>query len=629
MKVDGTVSRLATTLSLLMLASSAAAASASAATDPETATAAENMTDSKSLLELWGDLPLGESCDPNAESNQYIIQFKPSTMGIMESICQYQWDQAIDDFDFAAAIPAILDEIKKLNNSFSDFGVDVDTSAVKYLLQITEDDLNNFMDNYAEFAARYQNFLCDQARTFLSTLDFMTVGTTYTEPFEYLLDVMSDYVELVDRNSPVQLMEPRTVQIPQLWGLDRIDNIEDTNDATYDAPGAGNGAHVYIIDTGINSAHSEFTGRIGNGRDFIDNDDDPEDCQGHGTHCAGTAVGRTYGVAPGATLHGVRVLSCSGSGSGAGVISGMDWVATNQIQPAVASMSLGGGFSTASNNAVARLYTAGVVVTTAAGNSNDDACNHSPASAPRSYTVGSMTNSDDRSSFSGYGTCVNIFAPGSFIKSAWIGGSDAVNTISGTSMATPHVAGAMAVYLGLYGIKPPADTIAMLDSVAAYNKIVLDGPSATVSPNKLLQVTFPLACTPQAGTPDRNCVMSNWTGFSTCSTTCGPGTQSRTRTVESPATGCGTCFDANALSETQACQVASCPQSEPTFFGTTSEAEFLQYKTVTYTPINATEYSMTSTCAATESMPYETDTHTPSPWVTKPARSSRLAPVWA
>jgi len=323
MKVDGTVSRLAITLSLLLLASSAAA-------EDENATAAENTLDPKSLLELWSNLPLGESCDPNAESNQYIIQFKPNTMGIMESICQYQWDQAMDNFDFEKAKPDILNAITKLNNSLSDLGVDVDISAIKYLMQITEADLDNFLDNYKSFAAEYQNFLCDQARSFLSTLDFMTVGTTYTEPFEYLLDVMSDYVELVERNSPVQLM--RTVQIPALWGLDRIDNIEDTNDATYVAPGAGNGAHVYIIDTGINSAHTEFTGRIGNGFDFVDNDDDPEDCNGHGTHCAGTALGTTYGVAPGATLHGVRVLSCTGSGSSVGVIAGMNWVATNQIQ---------------------------------------------------------------------------------------------------------------------------------------------------------------------------------------------------------------------------------------------------------------------------------------------------------
>mmetsp|Transcript_28709 Transcript_28709/g.48203 ORF Transcript_28709/g.48203 Transcript_28709/m.48203 type:complete len:1510 (+) Transcript_28709:133-4662(+) len=600
MKVDGTVSRLAITLSLMLLASLAAAENM----------ANDNTLDPKSLLQSFQNVSLEESCNPNAETNQYIIQFKPNAMGMMESMCQYQWEQGVVNFDFATAKPMVLAAIKKMNDTLNEFG---DPSAgPTFLSKTTLEELEKFMDEYASFCLQFQNFMCDQARSFMGALDFMTVSTTYTEPFEVMMEVMGDFVELIEKNQPVQLM--KTVELPGLWGLDRIDSLEDTDNGDYTAPGDGTGAHVYIIDTGINSGHVEFAGRIGNGFDFVDNDPDPEDCNGHGTHCAGTALGTTYGVAPGATLHGVRVLSCTGSGSSVGVIAGMNWVATNQIQPAVASMSLGGGFYTASNNAVGRMYDAGVVVTTAAGNSNDDACNHSPASAPRSYTVGSMTNSDRRSSFSGYGTCVNIFAPGSSIKSAWIHSSTASNTISGTSMATPHVAGAMAVYLGMYGIKPPADTIAMLDNVAAYNKIVLDGPSATGSPNKLLQVTFPLACTTQPGTPDVNCEMSSWNpvNFSTCSTACGPGTQFRNRTIISFATGCGTCFEANALSETRACQVESCAQPEPTFVGTSSAAGFLRYKTVTYTPSSAspTEYSMTSTCAAIESLPYATDAHT-------------------
>jgi len=600
MKVDGTVSRLAITLSLMLLASLAAAENM----------ANDNTLDPKSLLQSFQNVSLEESCNPNAETNQYIIQFKPNAMGMMESMCQYQWEQGVVNFDFATAKPMVLAAIKKMNDTLNEFG---DPSAgPTFLSKTTLEELEKFMDEYASFCLQFQNFMCDQARSFMGALDFMTVSTTYTEPFEVMMEVMGDFVELIEKNQPVQLM--KTVELPGLWGLDRIDSLEDTDNGDYTAPGDGTGAHVYIIDTGINSGHVEFAGRIGNGFDFVDNDPDPEDCNGHGTHCAGTALGATYGVAPGATLHGLRVLDCTGSGFSTGTIEGMNWVALNHIKPAVASMSLGGGFSQASTNAVARLYDAGVVVTSAAGNSNDDACNHSPASAPRSYTVGSMTNSDRRSSFSGYGTCVNIFAPGSDIKSAWINSATATNIISGTSMATPHVAGAMAVYLGMYGItKTPLDVTNMLDNVAAMNKITLDGPSATGSPNKLLQITFPLSCTPVDGVPNTNCVVSEWTAFGagslgTCSAPCGPGTQTRTRTITTAKVGCGSCFEENSLSQTQPCQLTMCPQAEPTFFGAASAATFFSYKTITYTPTTATEYTMTSNCPAA-SLPFATANH--------------------
>eukprot|EP00242_Pyramimonas_sp_CCMP2087_P008910 CAMPEP_0198198764 /NCGR_PEP_ID=MMETSP1445-20131203/2161_1 /TAXON_ID=36898 /ORGANISM="Pyramimonas sp., Strain CCMP2087" /LENGTH=1504 /DNA_ID=CAMNT_0043868401 /DNA_START=138 /DNA_END=4652 /DNA_ORIENTATION=+ len=600
MKVDGTVSRLAITLSLMLLASLAAAENM----------ANDNTLDPKSLLQSFQNVSLEESCNPNAETNQYIIQFKPNAMGMMESMCQYQWEQGVVNFDFATAKPMVLAAIKKMNDTLNEFG---DPSAgPTFLSKTTLEELEKFMDEYASFCLQFQNFMCDQARSFMGALDFMTVSTTYTEPFEVMMEVMGDFVELIEKNQPVQLM--KTVELPGLWGLDRIDSLEDTDNGDYTAPGDGTGAHVYIIDTGINSGHVEFAGRIGNGFDFVDNDPDPEDCNGHGTHCAGTALGATYGVAPGATLHGLRVLDCTGSGFSTGTIEGMNWVALNHIKPAVASMSLGGGFSQASTNAVARLYDAGVVVTSAAGNSNDDACNHSPASAPKSYTVGSMTKTEQRSSFSGYGTCVNIFAPGSDIKSAWINSATATNIISGTSMATPHVAGAMAVYLGMYGItKTPLDVTNMLDNVAAMNKITLDGPSATGSPNKLLQITFPLSCTPVDGVPNTNCVVSEWTAFGagslgTCSAPCGPGTQTRTRTITTAKVGCGSCFEENSLSQTQPCQLTMCPQAEPTFFGAASAATFFSYKTITYTPTTATEYTMTSNCPAA-SLPFATANH--------------------
>ena len=171
------------------------------------------------------------------------------------------------------------------------------------------------------------------------------------------------------------------------------------------------------------------------------------DCNGHGTHVAGTTGGTTYGVAKQVTLHAVRVLSCTGSGSNAGVIAGVDWVTQNHVKPAVANMSLGGGVSTALDQAVANSISAGVSYAIAAGNSNANACNSSPARVASAVTVGSTTNTDARSSFSNFGTCLDIFAPGSSITSAWNTSDTATNTISGTSMASPHVAGALALYL--------------------------------------------------------------------------------------------------------------------------------------------------------------------------------------
>ena len=202
-----------------------------------------------------------------------------------------------------------------------------------------------------------------------------------------------------------------------------------------------------MIDTGIRASHQEFAGRIGNGFTAITDGQGTNDCNGHGTHVAGTTGGTTYGVAKQVTLHPVRVLSCSGSGSNSGVIAGVDWVTANHVKPAVANMSLGGGVSTALDNAVQNSIAAGVSYAVAAGNSNANACNYSPARAANAVTVGSTTSSDARSSFSNFGTCVDLFAPGSSITSAWYTSNTATNTISGTSMASPHVAGALALYL--------------------------------------------------------------------------------------------------------------------------------------------------------------------------------------
>ena len=267
------------------------------------------------------------------------------------------------------------------------------------------------------------------------------------------------------------------------WGIDRIDqrNLPLTGSYTYDTTASG--VHAYIIDTGVLLTHTQFSGRMGNGYDAVTSGGNASDCNGHGTHVAGTVGGTTYGVAKGVTIHPVRVLGCTGSGTNAGVIAGIDWVAQNRVLPAVANMSLGGGASQATDDAIARLTNAGVTVVVAAGNSNDNACNYSPARAPSAITVGSTTSTDARSSFSSFGTCLDIFAPGSSILSAWYTGTSATNTISGTSMASPHVAGAAALYLASNPSATPAQVTTALINNSTPNKVTSPG---TGSPNRLL-----------------------------------------------------------------------------------------------------------------------------------------------
>jgi aqualysin 1 len=248
-----------------------------------------------------------------------------------------------------------------------------------------------------------------------------------------------DYVE-VD-----QVVSLEATQVNPPWGLDRIDQRDRPLNQRYYYSRTGNGVRVYIIDTGIRYSHNDFGGRAFFGYDSFGGNG--SDCNGHGTHVAGTAGGSTHGVAKSVRLISVRVLNCSGSGTISGVIAGVNWVTNNRIRPAVANMSLGGGASTSLDNAVNNSISAGVTYAVAAGNSNANACNYSPARVSAAITVGSTTSSDARSSFSNFGSCVNIFAPGSSITSAWHTSNSATNTISGTSMAAPHVAGVAALYL--------------------------------------------------------------------------------------------------------------------------------------------------------------------------------------
>jgi subtilisin family serine protease len=243
-----------------------------------------------------------------------------------------------------------------------------------------------------------------------------------------------------------------TIQEDATWGLDRIDQRELPLDGTYVYNDEGSGVSVYIIDTGIYYSHNEFQGRAVFGFDAFSDNREGEDCNGHGTHVAGTVGGAEYGVAKDANLVAVRVLDCNGSGSFSGVIAGMDWVAENAAGPSVANMSLGGGSSDSIDEAVEKMFDAGVPVIVAAGNGNrggreQDACNYSPAGASKAYTVGATNSSDSKTSWSNYGDCVDMFAPGASITSAWHTSNTATNTISGTSMAAPHVAGVAALFL--------------------------------------------------------------------------------------------------------------------------------------------------------------------------------------
>jgi subtilisin family serine protease len=234
---------------------------------------------------------------------------------------------------------------------------------------------------------------------------------------------------------------------PPSWGLDRIGQRNLPLNQSYGYTATGSGVNAYVIDTGIRTTHTTFGGRASGAFTSINDGRGSTDCNGHGTHVSGTIGGSAYGVAKSVRLFAVRVLSCSGSGSNSGVIAGVDWVTANHISPAVANMSLGGGASTALDTAVRNSIASGVTYAIAAGNSNTNAANSSPARVAEAITVGSSTRTDTRSSFSNFGSVVDIFAPGSSITSAWSTSDTATNTISGTSMATPHVAGVAARYL--------------------------------------------------------------------------------------------------------------------------------------------------------------------------------------
>ncbi|GAA1339770.1 S8 family peptidase [Saccharothrix algeriensis] len=331
-------------------------------------------------------------------------------------------------------------------------------------------------DKASELARRYGGRL---KLTYTTALRGFSVSLSEAQARKLAADPAVDYVEQDG------IARATGTQDNPTWGLDRVDQKNLPLDRKYTYANTAPNVTAYVIDTGIHKAHGDFGGRASDGYDFIDNDSVAQDCNGHGTHVAGTIGSNTYGVAKGVKLVGVRVLNCQGSGEWSQVIGGIDWVAKNAVKPAVANMSLGGGADSSVDNAVKRAIASGVTFAVASGNDNRDACGTSPARTPEAITVNATDSSDNRSTFSNYGSCTDIFAPGTSITSTWHNGG--TNSISGTSMATPHVAGAAALYLSDKTTATPAEVAKALTDNATAGVVKNAGAN---SPNRLLYTGF-------------------------------------------------------------------------------------------------------------------------------------------
>ena len=328
-------------------------------------------------------------------------------------------------------------------------------------------------------AAKLQHTFTKALRGFSAELSPEAVAALRADP-----DV--DFIE------PDQIVRASTIEVNATWGLDRIDQHSLPLSATYTYTSTGAGVTAYIIDTGILTSHSEFGGRASGGFDAVTAGGSAADCNGHGTHVAGTVGGAQYGVAKGVSLVAVRVLNCGGSGSTSGVIAGIDWVTANHVSPAVANMSLGGGASTALDNAVANSIAGGVTYAIAAGNGNfsgiaQDACKSSPARVASAITVSATSSSDTKASWANFGSCVDIFAPGVSITSSWYTSNTATNTISGTSMATPHVTGVAALYLQSHAGSTPQQ---VRDALVQSGTAGVVKSAGRKSPNVLLYTSY-------------------------------------------------------------------------------------------------------------------------------------------
>lgn len=279
------------------------------------------------------------------------------------------------------------------------------------------------------------------------------------------------------------LMQTNTItQSNPVWGLDRIDQHNLPLSKSFSYNKTGSAVNAYIVDTGILASHQEFNGRVQTGYSAIADNNGTNDCNGHGTHVAGTVGGSTYGIAKNVGLVPVRVLDCAGSGAMSGVIAGLDWIIQNGRKSAVVNMSLGGSAYSTLDTAIDNLFNNGYVPVVAAGNSNTDACTSSPARAGKAITVAATDSTDTRASYSNYGSCVDLFAPGSQITSAWIGSNSSAATASGTSMASPHVAGVVATMLENNSTATPQSITDQLLNQSTIN--LIQNPMS--SPNRLL-----------------------------------------------------------------------------------------------------------------------------------------------
>ena len=303
-------------------------------------------------------------------------------------------------------------------------------------------------------------------------------------------NVEQEFVRILKLNPTVSLIEKdqvfksnATTQTNATWGLDRSDQRNLPLNSTYNADGNAQGVPVYVVDTGVLASHQDFAGRVKAGYTAVSDGNGTTDCNGHGTHVAGTIAGTKYGIAKSASIIPVRVLDCNGSRTTSTVIAGLDWVASQNPRNAVVNLSLGGGTSTALDDAINRVVNKDIVVVVAAGNNNADACNYSPSRVPAAITVGATTNQDQRANYSNYGKCLDVFAPGSNITSDWYSSNTATATASGTSMASPHVAGLAAILRAIYTGENVSQITNRILNKATTNKVT---DSQAGSPNRLL-----------------------------------------------------------------------------------------------------------------------------------------------
>lgn len=359
--------------------------------------------------------------------------------------------------------------------------VRADRKIANQYIVVLKDDVND-VDGEAHRLSR--DFIGDRGHTYKHALKGFSVRMSEERAAKLANDPRVEYVE---EDGVVKLV---ATQLNAPWGLDRIDQRNRPTDGRYVYNATGTGVKAYIIDTGVRATHTDFGGRVISGFDAIGDGFGTDDPNGHGTHVAGTVGGSNWGVAKNVTIVAVRVLDAAGFGTNASVVAGVDFVTANHQagQPAVANMSLGGGSSTAIDNAVANSINDGVTYAVAAGNDNVNACNTSPARVPNAITVGATANNDARSQFtppfaSNFGPCLDIFAPGSNIQSAWNRSDTDSNTISGTSMATPHVAGVAALYLEKNPNASPSNVASAIINGATPNVVTNAG---TGSPNRLL-----------------------------------------------------------------------------------------------------------------------------------------------